>query len=138
MAKDNRPVEKEPERLTDKEEIALALVLWKFWRSRPKFGGHRAQITPDMEAVANKSLELAKLAGVKKEFFDLLFELPVIRVKCKELDKWVGVRPCVGSPNAASMTLSPPKRQPGRNGKPSKKSGKPSNKPSKPSKSSRR
>lgn len=61
--------------LTDdgKQELALALLLWKDFKSQSVFD-------PDMTL---RALKFAEYLGVKEEFGDLLREMPVMEIKPK-------------------------------------------------------
>lgn len=75
--------------LTPKQEIALALVLWKSYRQNrhcPKSG--QSKNNNDNYYAAMRSLEMASKLGVKDEFLEIVFAHPVMKLECKELDKW--------------------------------------------------
>ena len=67
---------------TPQEEIALAILLWRF-TGHHLVNGWR----PDMPSIDRgfKALELAKVAGVKREYLRAMSELPILTVKVKEL-----------------------------------------------------
>lgn len=65
--------------MDDNREIAFALVLWKAARS--KFMKYNMLFPQkEAEAAANRAIELAKKCGVKDEFFEILFKLPLIQM----------------------------------------------------------
>jgi hypothetical protein len=81
-----RRADRQPERTvkrTDREEIALALLVWRYV-------GHvvtEAATVPDRSFDrTQRALRLAKLVGVKDEYLRTMFELPVLTVKVKELE----------------------------------------------------
>ena len=68
--------------LTDANEIATALLLWRYV-------GHRlanGHIVPSDESTSRqkRALRLAKLLGVKDEYLALTFSTPVLTVKFLE------------------------------------------------------
>lgn len=75
--------------LSDREEIALAILLWKSLRCHGALTdggtdgrGGRVAGQPTYESVAhgNRAMRLAKLAGVQDEFFALLFSTRLVKV----------------------------------------------------------
>jgi hypothetical protein len=83
--------------LTDKEEVALALLLWKFYRSEYQARGGAAAgmggnlITDRHVDNCLTALRLAKLVGVRDEFLRLMTEIPVMQIRVAELEKWEAV-----------------------------------------------
>lgn len=78
--------------MTLKEEIALAILLWKYWRQMAN-GNRNPQ---DLRNVRDggaveygfEALEMAKAAGVKDEFISMLTEFPSMTVTVQEYEKW--------------------------------------------------
>src|SRR5436189_2475607 len=90
--------------LTHKEEIALAILLWKNWRQRKSRSGKKADKTinysesvrseiRDLNCVGEKvgyqSIKMAEVAGVKEEFFKLLTLVPIMSITIRELEPWL-------------------------------------------------
>lgn len=91
-SKKRKPVSTHPVPLTvsdpptDKEELALAIVLWKSLRCHCALTAHTSYPTEESERLGEKSIDLAKLAGVKDEFFKLLFAMKLIKVTVKVME----------------------------------------------------
>lgn len=73
---------------SDEEEIALALLLWKFLRSHYVLStsGTRSHATDESPF---KVLDLAKKCGVSREFFKLLMKFPVTKITIREYEEWI-------------------------------------------------
>ena len=101
--------------LTDKQEIALGILLWKFYRSRCDSNSLK-MTTQNNLPVANKALELAKSAGVKDEYLQLLFELPVMTLRARELEEWTDSKmreelSWTNEPNSTPFKKESPKKR---------------------------
>lgn len=75
-----------PERMTDDEELALALVLWKSLRCHElltRTGQFPTDESMSMEDVASK---LARRCGVTKQYYDLVFRLRLVLVSLKPME----------------------------------------------------
>lgn len=72
--------------LTDAEEIALALLLWRALRGEFGRTGNLLALAVENIEVNGRTEALAIKCGVREEFYKLLVELPVLEVKCKSLD----------------------------------------------------
>ena len=75
--------------MTDKEELALAVLLWKFLRFEYDGKGLPCQVGIGDVAVAEKSIDLAKQAGCLNEYMALLVRVPVTNIRCEELEEWM-------------------------------------------------
>ncbi len=90
--------------MTDNQELALALLLWRAWRSKmpavaPRGTNLNTQIGNTLD-VSDAAIHLAKKYGVRDEF--LLFALPVITVQVVELEPW--------NTNESDTIIKKPKR----------------------------
>lgn len=71
--------------MVDKNELALAILLWRYVGHRLTGTGHRRS-SPSMESErrAYKALKMAKELGVKDEYLKAVFSKPVVVVKMLE------------------------------------------------------
>lgn len=79
-----------PPDMTDAQELALALVLWKSLRShallRAQPDGTAALPSDDSVDAAEKAIYLATKTGVKDEFLKLMFELRLVRISLTPME----------------------------------------------------
>jgi hypothetical protein len=71
--------------MTNNDELALALLIWKNYRQKHCLG--RAYGCNNID-IAEHILDLAKSIGVKDEFLNLMMDVPVMEIKITELEKW--------------------------------------------------
>ncbi len=84
-----------PPDMTDRQEIALALVLWKSLRCHGALritGGREGGLNsgdPTYESVAagDNAIRLAGVCGVKDEFFELLFALKLVKISLTKMEE---------------------------------------------------
>lgn len=71
--------------MVDKDDLALAILLWRYVGHRLTGSGHRRS-SPSMESErrAYKALEMAKKLGVKDEYLKVVFDKPILVVKVLE------------------------------------------------------
>lgn len=82
-------------RLTDSEELAFALVLWKLFRQNIAAYSQTSKgipfgITVESEMNAYRAMSLARKFGVSKEFMEVMMMVPVahVELKWKDHEKW--------------------------------------------------
>jgi len=75
------------EPLTGKEELALAILLWRSLRATFNFSGNMDNAVGETLVVNEESEKLAVSAGVRKEYYELLVLLPVLDITVKNLDR---------------------------------------------------
>lgn len=78
--------------MSPKQELALAIVLWQQYNQAHQDCGHTQKSTNVVcklnLPVAERAIQMAQDAGVKEEYFRLLFIFPVTEVTFTELEKW--------------------------------------------------
>lgn len=72
--------------MTEKEELALAILLWRSMRAGFDHPGLVTNVVRDNETVTEQAEAMAIRVGVKDEFFQLLIVLPVLDIEVKNLD----------------------------------------------------
>lgn len=71
------------------KELALAILLWKFWRHEVVSRKDAGCIPTDNAMKgAYMALEMAKAIGISVEYLNLVFEHPILTFKIKELEKY--------------------------------------------------
>lgn len=75
-----------PPSMSDEDELALALVLWKSLRVHTAFGGPGNHPTAESEAHGETAIRLAKKIGVSEQFFAMLFRLNLVTVALKPIE----------------------------------------------------
>ena len=87
--------------LTDEEELALAILLWKGWRGKPSgttYGSSGGRyVSNEMEDAAYRALQLAKRFGVSEQMLRIMNDVPIMSVQVRELEAW--------EPNRVQETL---------------------------------
>lgn len=76
-----------PELNSDADEIAFALLLWKFLRGH-YVGYASGGVQMVIDESPYKAMELARKCGVSEEFFKLLMKFPVTKITIKEYEPW--------------------------------------------------
>lgn len=99
VSKRNSHRNKEPFPLTMQQEMALAVILWRAVRFAYsgerdiiKCGtnreGDKANRPHQEDKVNDTAIAMAERMGVKKEFFEWLFEFPVFKLYLLGLERW--------------------------------------------------
>lgn len=98
--------------MTDKEELALAILLWRNLRSDNHIAKEVNAALPNRlrftECATDLAIRFAKQCGVKDEFFRLLFELPVMTIEVKELEPWTLENSGTGTTKRRSFPVARP------------------------------
>lgn len=84
--------------LTDEEELALALLLWRALRADFGKSGSMGEAVASNLPVTEKAEALARKFGVRREFFELLVKLPVLSIAVTNLDNDGKAKPAKAKP----------------------------------------